>query len=128
MGGRRFPARRDLRLFRNAPLLLLCHKLHAPATTYWTAGKLLDKGSGNLDAEGCDGIRVMPLGSNPSPPAAGTGEVALWSVSQDGRRGLRGKNGSFPRSRSRKPQCTEWHGDEIPASCGLRNVPTQVPI
>src|ERR1022692_4205019 len=36
------------------PLLFLCHKLHAQATTYWTARKLLDKGSGNLDAEGGD--------------------------------------------------------------------------
>src|ERR1017187_10521601 len=34
-----------------APLLLLCHKLHAQATTYWTARKLLDKGSGNLRSE-----------------------------------------------------------------------------
>src|ERR1022692_1472693 len=59
---------------RATTVILLCHKLHAQATTYWTARKLLDKGSGNLDAEGGDGIRVMPLGSHPSPPAAGTGE------------------------------------------------------
>jgi len=41
--------------------------------------------------------------------------------------GLRGKTAPFA-IRSRKRNAQSGHVDEIPASCGLRNVPTQVPI
>jgi len=56
----------------------------------------------------------MPLGAHPSSPAVGSQEVSGRRVAQDGRRGLRGKNGSFPPSKSRKPQCTILRGGETP--------------
>ena len=40
------------------------------------AGKPLFEEPGDLDAECCDGTWVMPLGPNPLPLAAGTGEVS----------------------------------------------------
>jgi SRSO17 transposase len=92
------------------------------------AGKLLHKESGDLNTQRCDRMRVMPLGANSASPAAGSGEVAGRRVAQDGRRGLRGKNGSFLLSRSRTPQYIAFRDGEIPASCGLRSDPTRVPV
>src|ERR1039458_10697956 len=86
-------------------LILLCHKLYAQTATQRAARKLLHEVSGDPDTQGRYRMGVMSLGANPSSLAAGSGEVSGLSVVQDGRRGLRGKNGSFPISRSRTPQC-----------------------
>src|ERR1035437_2274080 len=78
-----------------ACLLLLCHKLYAQATAFRAARELLHQESGDLDTERRDGMGIMPLGASPSLPAAGSGEVSGRRITQDGRRGLRGKTVPF---------------------------------
>src|ERR1039457_4439539 len=109
-------------------LILLCHNSSTLTTTQRAARKLLHQESGDPDTQCRYRMGVMPLGANPSFPAAGSGEVLGRCVAQDGRRGLRGKSGSFPPSRSRKPQYIILRGGEIPASCGLHSDPTRVPV
>src|ERR1022692_2102167 len=115
---------------RTAPacfLILLCHKLYAQTATQRAARKLLHEVSGDPDTQGRYRMGVMSLGANPSSLVAGSGEVSGRSVVQDGRRGLRGKNGSFPISRSRTPQYITFRDGEIPASCGLHSDLIRVP-
>src|ERR1035438_6289539 len=109
-----------------AYLLLLCHKLQAQATAQRAARQVLNEESSNLDAQRGDGMWVMPLRSYSSRPAAGSGKVFWRRVIRDGRPGLRGKNDSFPRLRSRKRQCRGWRGGDILASCALHNELTRV--
>src|SRR5258708_21097111 len=84
--------------------------------------ELLQQITRDGDADGSDGVRIMPLGTN-APPAGGSPAAAGGLIVQDSRRGLRGKNGSVRRSRTRKPHCKAWPDDETRASLDLQRCP-----
>ena len=86
--------------------------------------KLGQENTGDLDAEGRNRSRIMPLG--PASRGVGSRAEAWGRVTVTGRRVRRGKNGFVPQPESRKRRCTAWRDDEIRANPALQNVLNRV--
>jgi len=88
--------------------------------------ELMKQIPGNRDADGSNGVRIMPLGTDATLSAGSP--AAVWGlIIQDFRSGLRGKNGSARQSGTHKLRCKAWHDDETRANPGLHSDPGPVP-
>src|SRR5260370_42592095 len=90
-------------------------------TTKWTAWKLFEQKCGEIDPEGSDRVRIMPLGANATNRGAGSRAEFSGCVGPVDRLEQRGKNGFSPRPGGRMRRCTACRDDEIRASRDLRN-------
>src|SRR5216683_1489683 len=90
--------------------------------TKWTATKLFEQKSGELDPECSDRVRIMPLGANATSRGAGSRAEFSGCVGPIDRLEQRGKNDFSPLPGSRMRRCTACRDDEIRASRDLRSV------
>src|SRR5579875_470573 len=88
--------------------------------------KLGQENTGDLNAEGRNRSRIMPLGPHAASRGVGSRAEVSGRIAVAGRRVRRGKNGFALPPGSRKRQCITWRDDEIRASPAPQNALTRV--
>src|SRR5260370_29591127 len=113
--------------FLGRQLVLLCYKQsEASSAAKRATRQLLEKSSGDFDANCSDGIWMMTLSAYAANRGVQTRTEVSRCVAPVERRVQRGKNDFFPQRGSHRRRCITWRDDEILASLALRNGPVPV--